>query len=331
VEPAAQPGVIASPEQDPAASPAAPAGGPGAAFRRPDRASRRWGRAGAVVRAIRPLHWAKNLLVFVPLFEGHHGDVAATIPRALVTFAAFCLCASSAYVVNDLLDVREDRGHPRKRRRPFAAGELGPDEGLRLAAVLAALGLGAASFASTAVLVVLGVYWVGTLAYSLLFRQVVLLDVFFLAGFFTLRLLAGALAEGEPTNPWLFAVSTFAFLSLGWLKRTAELRAQAGRGAGALRPHRDPHLRVLALAGKASGALAVVASAGFISSRYAAELYASPARLHALLPLAAFWLARMWWLADRGRVDEDPVRFVLGDRVSLVFGVAAAAITWLSL
>jgi 4-hydroxybenzoate polyprenyltransferase len=295
-----------------------------------DRALRRMGRPGAVVRAMRPLHWVKNLLVFVPLFEGHKTDLAEEIGPTFLAFLAFCLCASSVYLVNDLADVEQDRCHPRKMHRPLAAGELSPRDGLVLAAVLAAIGFGVAAFAPRPVTLVLWAYWLGTLAYTLAFRQIAVLDVVSLAVFFTLRLLAGALAASEQLIPWLYCVAGLGFLSLAFLKRTVELRFR-GEGERALHVYGRPSLRLLELAGKTCGGLAILVSAAFVPSEYARAIYSHPARLTPLLLLGGFWLARMWVLAERGRVDEDPVVFVVGDRTSHVVAVAAAAITWLAI
>jgi 4-hydroxybenzoate polyprenyltransferase len=296
-----------------------------------DRALQRWGRTGAAIRAMRPLHWSKNLLVFVPLFEGHQTDLAHELGPALITVVGFCLCSSSAYVLNDLVDLDRDRCHPRKRCRPFAAQELSVGAGLLLALVLAALGLGVAAFAPRAVTWVLGAYWLGTLAYTLAFRQVVVLDVVCLAVFFTLRLLAGALAAGEEFIPWLYLVASLAFLSLAFLKRTIELRVHGGSDSRALHVYASPAVELLALAGKACGLLALVASALFVPSAYAAAIYSHPERLYLLLPLGGYWLTRIWRLAERGEVDEDPVVFVLTDRASHAVALVAAAITCLSI
>jgi 4-hydroxybenzoate polyprenyltransferase len=308
-----------------------PMGGFNALRAAADRALRRLGRAGAVVRAMRPLHWVKNLLLFVPLFEGHQTDLAQEIGPTVLAFVAFCLCASGVYVVNDLADLQQDRCHPRKRYRPIAAGELSPRDGLVVAAVLSALGFGVAVFAPRPVTHVLCAYWLGTLAYTLVFRQIAVLDVVCLAAFFTLRVLAGALAASEQLIPWLFVVAGLGFLSLAFLKRTVELRIGGESDRRALHVYGRPNLRLLALAGKACGCLALLVSAAFIPSEYARAIYSHPERLCLLLLLVAFWLFRMWSLADRGRVDEDPVVFVVGDRTSHAVAVAAAAITWLAI
>jgi 4-hydroxybenzoate polyprenyltransferase len=296
-----------------------------------DRALRRMGRAGAMARAMRPLHWVKNLLVFVPLFEGHQTDLAEELGPTLLTLVAFCLCASSVYVVNDLADVQQDRCHPRKRCRPLAAGELSPRDGLALAAVLTAVGFGVAAFAPRPVTHVLWAYWLGTLAYTLVFRQIAILDVVCLAAFFSLRLIAGALAASEQLIPWLYWVAGLWFLSLAFLKRTIELRVRGEGDRRALHVYGRPNLRFLGLAGKTCGGLALLVSAAFIPSEYAGAIYSHPERLYPLLLIGGFWLARIWVLADRGRVDEDPVIFVVGDRTSHALAVAAAAITWLAI
>jgi 4-hydroxybenzoate polyprenyltransferase len=279
---------------------------------------------------MRPLHWVKNGLLFVPLFEGHQTDLAHELGLAFLAFVAFCLCASSAYVLNDIADLRQDRHHPRKRRRPVAAGELTSSEALVLAAFLAALGFGVAALALRAVTPVLCAYWFGTLAYTLLFRGIPFLEVLCLAAFFDLRLLAGAVAAGEELVPWLFLVASFAFLSLAFLKRTIALRVRPGEDRRAV-VSSAPSPRSLALWGKTCALLAIVASALFVPSAYARQIYGHPDWLYLLLPLGVYWLGRIWWLADHGRVHEDPIVFVVGDRTSYAVALAAVAITCLAI
>src|SRR5262249_28288807 len=152
----------------------------------------------------------------------------------------FGLCASSAYLMNDLLDLQMDRAHPRKRERPFASGRLPLAFGLVLAPVLLLAATIIATRLPPLFALTLGTYYVTTCVYSVWLKRLVLVDVFALASLYTLRLIAGAAAVAIMPSFWILAFSMFLFLSLAIVKRYAELveirdregQAAAGRGYG---------------------------------------------------------------------------------------------------
>lgn len=293
-------------------------------------------------RLLRVHQWSKNLLLLVPPLGAHRLSPDVLGP-ALVGVASFSLAASSAYIVNDVLDLAADRAHPLKSRRPLAAGEV--SSGAALAVAAAAL-LGAFALALTAgpaFLGALGAYWVATVAYSLRLKRVAVLDVLVLAGLYTLRILAGTLATGVPTSSWLFTLSIFLFLSLALVKRTSELWRMAGVTAQGTPPpslgvrneaHRlvmgrgysTSDLEILSMLGIGSGLVAVLVLALYVASGDVVRLYAHHERLWLLCPLALYWVSRIWLLARRGLVDEDPVLFALRDRASWLVGAAAVAV-----
>lgn len=287
-------------------------------------------RAGwrAWLAALRLHQWPKNALVLVALGAAHLAFDPTAVMRALVAFLAFSLCASGAYVLNDLLDLDADRQHPRKRLRPFAAGNLGLASGL-----LAALLLTVAAFALARVLplrftLVLLAYAVTTLTYSLVLKRVPMLDVLTLAGLYTVRIIGGAVAITVPVSSWLLAFSMFLFLSLAMVKRYAELHRVAAtaerRAAG--RGYAVGDLPLIQSLGTASGYLSVLVLAFYINSTKSAQLYRHHEVLWLLAPLLLYWISRVWLLARRGRMHDDPVVFALTDRVSLVVLAAFAAV-----
>jgi len=287
-------------------------------------------RAALAARLLRVHQWVKNLLVFVPVVAAHRLELDL-LARAGVAFLAFCLCASSAYVVNDLLDLEADRATPAKARRPLAAGEVAARTGLAVSAAALAAGLGlAAVLLPPAFLALLATYWAATLAYSLRLKRVPMLDVIVLAGLYTVRVLGGTLATGVPTSTWLFTFAMFLFLSLALVKRTSELRhlrLRAG-GAAAGRGYGDGDLEVLSHLGSASGYLAILVLAMYISNPDVTRLYSHHERLWLLCPLGLYWVGRLWLLSNRGLVHEDPVVFALSDRPSYVVGGLALAVVW---
>ncbi len=282
--------------------------------------------ARAAFRALRPHQWAKNVLVFVPLLAAHRASDAAAIIAALLAFIAFCACASSVYVLNDLLDLEADRAHPRKSKRPFAAGDLSILTGLAFAPALLAIAIVIAAFLPQKFQLVLATYYFLTLAYSVVLKGRVLIDALALAGLYTLRIVAGAAAVAVPLSFWLLLFSVFLFLSLAFVKRFAELdalrRQQRLRAAG--RGYHVEDLPILQSLGTAAGYLSVLVLALYINSPEVQDLYRRPKAIWFLCVLMLFWVSRVWMKAQRGSMHDDPVVFALKDKGSLLIGALAA-------
>lgn len=271
----------------------------------------------AWLRALRAYQWAKNLLLFVPLLTAHRLDAGA-LGAASMAFLAFCLAASVVYLGNDLLDLRDDRRHPSKRRRALAAGEV-PIAGALLAMPLLAVAAAAAcTVLPPAFGALLGAYLVANLAYSSWLKRVALADVFALAGLYTLRIFAGAAAVGVPVSDWLAAFSLFAFFSIALAKRYVEVQGVAARREAQVggRGYVAGDGPLLAMLGVASASLAVLVLALYVTSPQVAALYRHPGLLWILVPTVLYWLARLWLHAHRGRLDEDPLIFALRDPAS---------------
>jgi len=283
------------------------------------------------LKAIRLHQWAKNILIFVPLLLAH----ALKLPLifdALVAFLSFSLCASATYIVNDLLDIEADRRHPKKSRRPFAAGDLSVTAGVGIIVLFMAISFAGAFFLSSAFVGWLLLYLVTTLSYSLYLKRVVLIDVILLSGLYTLRLLAGGAATNVEFSPWLAAFSIFFFLSLAMVKRFSELQNIRARG-NALSNGRGyllADIEQIRSFGTASAYASVVVFAFYIYGSGAAGLYHHPSRMWLMTPLMILWLSRVWLLASRGELDEDPVIFAVTDRMSLLIGAGIALIAVLA-
>ena len=254
--------------------------------------------------------------------------------RGALAFAAFSLAASGAYVLNDVLDLEADRSHPTKRHRPFASGALSPRAGYILAPALivTSLVVGAALVAP-GFLALLLLYIGLTTAYSAYLKRVVVLDVLLLAGLYTLRVLAGITASGVRFSTWLLAFSTFLFLSLAFLKRHGELSTLAAHPAPVLRrrgylPQDMEWLRTM---GAASAYLAVLVLALYLNSDEVVKLYTKPAVLFLVCPLLLYWTSRMWLLAHRGRINEDPIVAAARDPSSYVVGVLVLLVLYAAL
>jgi len=279
-----------------------------------------------LVRALRAHQWVKNLLVFVPLLMAHKVDEVEPVLRCAVAFAAWSLCASGGYLFNDLLDAEADRRHPYKRHRPVAAGAVGRRAAAWAVPVLLAAGLALASAWLPATFgLLLLLYLALTVAYTLYLKRLVVVDVLVLAGLYTLRVLAGGHAAGVEVSPWLLAFSMFLFLSLAFVKRYTELRT-ADAGAGETRRgYTADDAELLKSFGTASGYLSVLVLALYINqSREAAHLYRRPEALWLIGPCLLYWLTRVWLLAHRGRLHDDPVVFTVKDPASYAVGALIA-------
>lgn len=283
------------------------------------------GRLGVLNRALRTYQWVKNVLLFVPLLMAHRVFEPALWLDAVLGFLAFSLAASAGYVINDLADREADRQHPAKRHRPFASGALSPGVGVGLAPALVAAAFGLGWVALPPVfLLALAAYLVTTLIYSFVLKRKPVVDVMVLAGLYTLRILAGGAATGVPVSEWLLAFSMFFFLSLALLKRFAELKRLGVDPAVSLhgRGYRGVDFAVLRAAGPAAAYLSVLVLTLHTRSDEVSVLYTRPMLLWVVSALLLYWLTRVWLLAGRGEMEDDPILFAAKDPTSyVVFGL----------
>lgn len=290
------------------------------------------GEAGALVRAMRPRQWLKNGLVSLAFGfsvgqSWQVGDPGSWLPmmaKVVVAFVAFSAVASAEYLINDLRDIESDRLHPRKRRRPLAAGALRRQTAWIAAVLLLGGGgiLGASlgwRFAAA-----LGSYAALALAYSYVLKHMVILDMLALAIGFVLRAVAGALAISVPVSPWLYLCTLFGALFIAINKRRAELTLLAD-GAAEHRP---------ILAEYTTGLLDQMASVVIASTVVAYALYTVTAenlpRNHAMLatvPYVLYGVFRYMYLVHRHDAGGSPEDVMLRDRalqVTVVLWIATA-------
>lgn len=284
------------------------------------------------LKALRLHQWMKNVLIFVPLLAAHQLANPALLWQGILAFLLFGLCASSVYLLNDLLDLADDRHHHSKRHRPFAAGRLSIKSGLiAFPVLLSGAFVGAWLFLPWQFAGALLAYYVLTLAYSLSLKRQMAVDVITLAMLYTMRIIAGVAAFGMPLTFWMLAFSMFMFLSLALVKRYAELRdarrkghTEKTRGRG----YYPDDLEMISSLGAASGYLAVMVLALYIHEQATVALYAHPHFIWLACPLLLFWITRIWMLTHRGQMHDDPVVFAIRDRTSLVVGALFCLVFW---
>lgn len=277
--------------------------------------------------------WVKNLLIFLPLMPALDDLTAPLIRNSLLAFAAFSFMASGIYLINDLLDLPSDRRHHRKRLRPFAAGDIPVRHGMAMAAALCGASL-AISFATLPLsfVGVLSFYMVLTIGYSVDLKRRAVVDVFALAGLYTIRVAAGTAATGLLLSFWILSFSLFIFLSLALAKRYVELTSSPGtvQQMGRDRGYFPTDSSFVLCAGVASGQMAVLLLSLYIQDHNTVAHYDNPMYLWILIPVFLFWTMRIWLKAIRGALDDDPVVFVARDWVSQLAAGLAVVTLWMA-
>ena len=283
------------------------------------------GPVAVYAKTLRLHQWVKNVLVLVPLLTSHKIFVPQLLFKSLAATFAFCLLASATYIFNDLLDIESDRKHLTKRMRPIPSATISLSSALVTAFFLAGLGIVIARAISVGTLILCMLYVVCTCTYSLAIKRKLLLDTIMLAGLYTLRVLVGGAATRIPISFWLLAFSIFVFFSLAVVKRVAELSVASDSTLFG-RSYQSADTYVLTNLGINSAFAATAIFALYINSSEVQLLYTNPKVLWLLCPVILYWFSRVWALTLRGRMNDDPVIFVLKDRVSYVLAAATVAI-----
>ncbi|HBF13278.1 MAG TPA: UbiA family prenyltransferase [Deltaproteobacteria bacterium] len=274
------------------------------------------------LKGIRVHQWSKNLLLFIPLFLAHEMDDPEKLLAALIAFISFSLCASGGYILNDLLDLKADQLHPSKKYRPLASGAISFKMGVILIPILLGMGFFLALFYLPLFFVKsLVLYFLVSLLYSVYLKKLLLVDVLVLAGLYTLRIIAGAHATRVLISPWLLAFSMFFFISLAFVKRFSELALFKEEDKKvANRNYLGSDKTLLASGGTAAGFISVLIFILYINSGDVVRLYHHPFALWFIAPFLLYWVTRIWFLAHRGKMNDDPIAFAIRDPISYMVG-----------
>ena len=282
-----------------------------------------------LLRLMRPYQWVKNAFVFTGLLFGHAWHDPGMASRVVVAFIAFCLVSSTVYIINDIIDLEQDRHHPKKNQRPLVSGQASITSAIILAAALSTLGFGLAYAASKIVLLILVAYALMNIAYSLRLKHVVIMDVFIIATGFMLRILAGTLAVGIPPSQWLLLCGMMVTLFLGFTKRRAEIIALA--------EDKTAHRRVLehyspVLLDKMIG----VTAAGLIMSYSLYTMNPDTIRIHGTsnliytVPFVMYGVFRYIYLLHHQSRGGDPSHDLVRDHhLLIVVGAWVMVTIWL--
>lgn len=281
-------------------------------------------------KSFRTHQWAKNALLFLPLFLSHNSDPALW-SLTILAFVAFSFTASSIYIINDLFDLDADRKHKKKRNRPFASGSLSISQGLILYVITTVIAAVLAILINPGFLVCLIVYFLANLAYTLRLKQVHSLDILMLAGMYTIRIMAGSETTGIKVSPWLLAFSTFLFFGLAALKRFVEVSGLNAGQKAAGRGYIAEDKGVLAALGCAGSLMASLVLALYFNSPAVFELYRKPDLLWLIVPIHMYWVSSIWILASRGEIDDDPVLHTIKSKTTYVLGAIVALFVYLAI
>jgi 4-hydroxybenzoate polyprenyltransferase len=270
-------------------------------------------------QALRVHHWSKNFLVFVPLVLAHRVSEWPLLLQTALAFVLLLVVTSAGYLINDLTDIEADRLHPSKRNRPIARGALRTDQVVTVVAIAIPVAMVLAFIISPGFGMVLAAYLAVTLAYSFWLKRVPLLDVFVIGALFTARVVMGAVFVGPPLPVWLLAFAMFFFFSLAVAKRHAMLvAARDGEETSfALRGYRIGDVPLTLGIGVSSGFVSMLILVLYlVDEAFRRVGYSRPDFLWAVVALVAIWVGRIWLLAHRGELNDDPVSFALRDRWS---------------
>ena len=274
----------------------------------------------AIIKEMRIYQWVKNTLIFVPLLLSHTYTDSELLLTSLIAFVAFSLCASSVYIINDLCDVESDRKHPIKKFRPIAAGMLSPLAAKIAALVLFVIALVVSLQINQEFVLVFLAYFILTFAYSFGLKELAIIDVLILGGLYTLRIIAGIYAIDVDMSFWLLVFSLFIFISLAMLKRFIELKNMDERNEKKMtrRGYVVGDADLISKMGIVSSYIAILVIALYIHDPLVAAKYSTPAWLWLVIPAMLYWLSRIWLIANRGLLHEDPVLFALKDKASYI-------------
>jgi len=276
-------------------------------------------------RQLRFHQYSKNLLVFIPSLASYNFLNYEVIKNSFIAFLAFSIVASSAYVFNDIVDIDNDRMHPQKKTRPIASGEMSILTAYIILISLVIIGLSLSFYLGYLFLIIILIYISLNILYSLFAKQIIILDLIFLMSFYNIRIIAGHIPNTIPFSPWLISFSIFIFFSLGLLKRYIDifiLKENSLNICSGIYSKEDSNI-MLSL-GIASGLVSVLVIILYTDSKQVLQFYSTPMILIGLAPLMLYWISRLWLMAIRGRINTDPVLYVLKDKITYIVALIFA-------
>lgn len=279
-------------------------------------------------KALRVHQWAKNVLIFLPMFLSHNYFDPSYWMRCIIAFFSFSCISSSVYLFNDLLDIESDRRHPDNRHRAFAAGNLSILKGLLLTPLLIGTGLALGLLLSWEYFFVVIGYFILTTLYSIRIKRIVMADIIVLSILYTWRVFAGGIATETLLTEWFLTFDMFFFLSLATMKRCSELilMEQTKEKENKRRGYLVADLPLLVSVGMSSAFLSVLVLALYLNDHRVSGYLRYPEAMWILCPLLLFWICRIWFKTYRGQMPTDPLVFALKDRASYLVALTTGVL-----
>ena len=275
-----------------------------------------------IAKQLRIHQWTKNFLIFLPVFLAHVDFDLELVKILILGFIAFSFTASSVYILNDIFDLESDKKHPEKKKRPIASGLIDLNIAYSILLFLLVSGLLLSFSINIKLFFILLFYLLSNFAYTLYFKNFVILDIIFLTLFYTIRVISGHIIglNEFPSSPWLISFIIFFFFSLGAVKRYSDILLMLkNQSSSSMERGYQLHDRTLIMAiGISSGLISALIVVLYTSSEIVSKMYKNPIFLVALVPFIIYWISRLWILASRGNIKKDPVFFTLRDTISYI-------------
>ena len=270
---------------------------------------------------IRIKQWIKNILIFVPLIAAQAFTLENYI-QCLYAFVSFSMIASGVYIFNDLLDIRVDRHHEIKKNRVFASGEMQLETGFVIGVLLWIIGFILTSAINTSFLWALVVYSILTSLYSIKLKKIPIIDLCTLSILYTLRIWSGSVANEIQLSVWLLALSIFLFYSLACVKRLGELSNNklTGRLTIKDRGYDIKDIPIVQSMAVSTGNAATIVFALYLNSTEIVKYYSYPPALWVIWLVLLYWVNYIIFMANRGKINEDPVIFAIKNKISIICG-----------
>lgn len=276
-----------------------------------------------ISKMLRLHQWLKNFLLFVPFLTSHLSISLNAISQLILSFFAFSFCASSVYIINDLLDIDSDRKHGSKRERPFAAGSVSILVGILFFVACLIISIGLTVFIENDFYNYIILYFVITCLYTLKLKTLILVDCIILSILYTLRIISGSIPIDVDISFWLLAFSIFIFLSLAFLKRYVELSKLGSKNITVSgRGYVKSDASIVKILGIVSGFSSILVLCLYINGETSKFYYSSPEFIWLSVAIMIYWTCWVWIKAERKEIDDDPIIFASKDIVSIFVGIA---------
>lgn len=278
----------------------------------------------SIIKEIRCHQWSKNLLIFVPIVTTRENIPINDFLYLIIAFVAFSFMASAVYIVNDLIDIDNDRSHSTKCNRPLASSAISIPFGFIIFCFLLITSVILSFFISYKFFLLVAIYLIVNFIYSIKLKKIYILDCIVLAMMYSYRIFLGIEVLNLDPSVWLLSFSLFFFLSLAFIKRYTELfKAQENKknfikGRGFIV---DDMSLIMSMA-VGSGFLSLLIFVLYINDDLIKNIFSSIWFVYFCIPVLLYWLARIFIISKRGKMKEDPVVFALKDRLSLVLGIS---------